>query len=54
MIKHVIDDLAPFRDRRAQLENNPREVEEVLLAGNESAREKATETMIEVREALGL
>jgi tryptophanyl-tRNA synthetase len=54
MIKHVIEDLAPFRDKRARLENNPEVVEEVLQAGHEAAQEKASETMSEVRETLGL
>jgi tryptophanyl-tRNA synthetase len=54
MIKHVIEDLAPFRERRARYENNPSQVEAVLEAGNEIAREKAAETMVEVREAVGL
>ncbi|HWH79134.1 MAG TPA: hypothetical protein VNT76_17250, partial [Candidatus Binatus sp.] len=53
-IKHVIDDLAPFHEKRAQIENKPQQVDEVLRAGNESAQRKATETMTEVREALGL
>jgi tryptophanyl-tRNA synthetase len=54
MIKHVIDDLAPFREKRAQYENKPREVEEVLLAGNQKAQAQASQTMTEVRETLGL
>ena len=54
MIKHVIDDLAPFREKRAQYENKPKEVDEVLRAGNQEAQKQATETMTEVREALGL
>jgi len=54
MIKHVIEDLAPFHERRAQLQNKPEEVEAVLNAGNQSAQTKATETMTEVRETLGL
>jgi tryptophanyl-tRNA synthetase len=54
MIKHVIDDLAPFREKRAQYENKPRDVEEVLLAGNQKAQAQASETMTEVRETLGL
>ena len=54
MIKHVIEDLAPFREKRAQLEKTPGVVEEVLQAGHEAAREKASETMSEVRETLGL
>lgn len=54
MIKHVIEDLAPFRERRAAYEQNPGRVDEVLEAGNEVARKKAAETMAEVREAVGL
>jgi tryptophanyl-tRNA synthetase len=54
MIKHVIEDLAPFRDKRAQLEKKPEVVEEILQAGHEAAQEKASETMSEVRETLGL
>jgi tryptophanyl-tRNA synthetase len=54
MIKHVIEDLAPFREKRAQLEKTPEVVEEVLQAGHESAQKKASETMSEVRETLGL
>jgi tryptophanyl-tRNA synthetase len=54
MIKHVIDDLAPFREKRAQYENKPHEVEEVLLAGNQKAQAQASQTMTEVRETLGL
>jgi tryptophanyl-tRNA synthetase len=54
MIKHVIDDLAPFREKRAQYENKPKEVDEVLRAGNQAAQKQATATMTEVRETLGL
>jgi tryptophanyl-tRNA synthetase len=54
MIKHVVEDLAPFREKRAELEKRPQEVDAVLGAGNQAARTKATETMSEVRETLGL
>ena len=54
MIKHVIEDLAPFREKRAQLEKTPDVIEEVLQAGHEAAQQKASETMSEVRETLGL
>ena len=54
MIKHVIDELAPMREKRAQLENKPAEVAQVLARGNESARHTAIQTMTEVRETLGL
>ena len=54
MIKHVVAELAPIYEKRAALEKKPREVVEVLAAGNEVARQKASETMTEVREAVGL
>jgi tryptophanyl-tRNA synthetase len=54
MIKHVIEELAPIQEKRAALENRPQEVEAVLVAGNRVARQKAAETMAEVRETLGL
>lgn len=54
MIKHVIEDLAPIREKRAALEKRPAAVEEALSGGNRVAREKAAETMEEVRSAIGL
>jgi tryptophanyl-tRNA synthetase len=54
MIKHVIEELAPFREKRAHYEKNPDQVEAVLAAGNQTAQKKASETMAEVREAVGL
>jgi tryptophanyl-tRNA synthetase len=54
MIKHVVAELAPIQERRAALEKQSGAVEEVLAAGNRKAQEKANETMVEVREALGL
>src|SRR6266571_1534801 len=54
MIKHVVEELAPIQEKRAALEKRPGEVEEVLAAGNRTAQQKASETMAEVRETLGL
>jgi tryptophanyl-tRNA synthetase len=54
MIKHVIADLAPYREKRAAYEKRPGDVEEVLVAGNRVAQQKAAETMGEVRRAVGL
>jgi tryptophanyl-tRNA synthetase len=54
MIKHVVEELAPIRERRAVFEKRPSEVEEALDSGNRVAQQKAAETMSEVREALGL
>jgi len=54
MIKHVVNELEPMRERRARYENNPEEVEAVLSEGGRSAKQEAARTMAEVRETLGL
>jgi tryptophanyl-tRNA synthetase len=54
MIKHVIDDLAPFREKRAYYQDKPGEVEAVLATGNQTAQKAAAATMDEVRGTLGL
>jgi len=54
MIKHVIEDLAPFRERRALYEKDPQAVDEVLVKGDQTAQQRAGETMAEVRETVGL
>lgn len=54
MIKHVIEDLAPIREKRAALEKRPREVENILAEGNRAAQKVAAETMAAVRPAVGL
>ena len=54
MIKHVIAELQPIREKRLKLESDPRQVEEILEGGNRVAREQAAATMDEVRGAVGL
>jgi tryptophanyl-tRNA synthetase len=54
MIKHVIEDLAPIREKRAALERSPEQVDEILDAGNRAAQKTAAATMAEVRPAVGL
>jgi tryptophanyl-tRNA synthetase len=54
MIKHVIEDLAPVREKRAAWEDNPKGVEDILAAGTSTARKVAAQTMAEVRPAVGL
>src|ERR687883_760204 len=46
--------LEPIRERRAELERNPRIVEEVLAAGSARARQEAGETLRIMKEAMGL
>jgi len=54
MIKHVIAELAPIRERREALQAKPEEVTAVLERGNEQAGAVAAATMREVREAMHL
>jgi tryptophanyl-tRNA synthetase len=46
--------LLPIRERRAELERNPRIVEEVLAAGSERTRAEASETLRMMKEEMGL
>jgi tryptophanyl-tRNA synthetase len=54
MIKHVLAQLAPIRARRAELEQRPQIVDEVLADGNRRARAEAERVMHDVREAMKL
>lgn len=46
--------LAPIRERRRELEQNPAELDEILTAGAEKARKVAQGTMAEVRKLMNL
>lgn len=54
MIKHVLRELVPFREKREDYKRRPADVIDVLTTGNRVAQEKAAQTMGEVREAVGL
>ncbi len=54
MIKHVITQLEPFQEKRADYERRPSYVQDVLTEGNRSAKKVAAKTMEEVRDALSL
>jgi tryptophanyl-tRNA synthetase len=54
MIKHVISDLEPYREKKVALERRPGDVQDVLVAGNRVAQKIASETMNEVRDAITL
>ena len=54
MIKHVVAQLGPITEKRAAMAQRPQDVEDILTAGNQAARQKASETMSQVRETLGL
>ncbi len=46
--------LEPIRERRAQLEQNPKMLAEIVDAGNAAARKKAQATMAQMREVMQL
>jgi tryptophanyl-tRNA synthetase len=50
----LADQLAPFRERRKELESHPKRVVDALKHGEEKARAIAQRTMAEVREAMKL
>jgi tryptophanyl-tRNA synthetase len=51
---NVIAHLAPIRARKAELQSTPGRVEEILREGARRARAVAQQTMVEVRERIGL
>ncbi len=54
MIRHVLEELKPIQQRRAEIDAQPGLVAEVLEDGNRQARAVAEQTMAEVRSAVGL
>jgi len=54
LFKTLMKYFAPARERYQELENNPGKVKRILTIGAEKAREAASRTMMEVREAVGL
>jgi tryptophanyl-tRNA synthetase len=49
---HINKELAPIREKRAQLEKNKDKIEDILKEGAEKARVMAQKTMQEVREVV--
>lgn len=54
MIRHVLEDLAKFREKRTYWEQHRDEVRNVLVEGGRKARAVAVETMTEVRDVVGV
>lgn len=54
LIKVLEEELAPIRARRKELEENKEYLYEVLKKGSENARKVASQTLKEVREAMGI
>ena len=54
LVELVIDYFKPYRQKRAELENNMDYVKEVLAKGAERAKSVAAETLEKARQAVGL
>lgn len=54
MIRHVLDELAEFREKRRHWEAHRDDVRDVLREGERHAREVARATMAEVRDVVGV
>jgi len=54
MIRHVLEDLAKFREKRTYWEQHRDEVRDVLVEGGRKARIIAVQTMTEVRDVVGV
>jgi len=54
LIEAINQELAPIRERALDFEDNPELVRSILAEGAERAREAARETLVEVRQAMGL
>lgn len=50
----IYQELKPFQDRRKQFESNPKLVDEIIEKSNAECRRLAEETMVEVRQKMGL
>lgn len=54
LIKELLNILRPFLEKRKRLEADPNLLKEIISSGVERARKIASETMIEVRDAMGI
>lgn len=50
----LVSILAPFQEKRKYYENNMDEVKKIIIKGNETAREKASNTLKQVRDVIGI
>jgi tryptophanyl-tRNA synthetase len=50
----VIEHFAPLRERRAEYENDPKKLDEIIADGCERARKVAGQTMDKVHDAMGI
>ena len=52
VIKEVLNILRPFSEKRKEFENHPRIIEDIIASGVKKARDVASKTMSQVREAM--
>jgi tryptophanyl-tRNA synthetase len=52
--KHIVNTLAPLREKRSYYESHPDEVRDILSSGENKARSVASATMKEVHTAMGM
>ena len=54
LIKNIIDELEPIREKRRYYEERPELVREILMTGTEKAQKIAKENMKRIKEAMKL
>jgi len=54
LLEKIMETFGPFREKRKELKDNPKKVEEILEAGADKVREISLKTLEEVRLATGL
>ena len=54
LIKNIVKQLAPIREKRDYYENRPKEVKEILMEGTNKAKIQASITMKKVKQAMKL
>lgn len=50
----IFNELKPIQEKRKELEANPKYVDRIIREGNEKARKVASETVLDVRQKMGL
>ena len=54
VIDSIAEELAPIRERAKHFEENPDLVKAIMVEGNERARDVARDTLVDVRQSMGL
>ncbi len=54
LAKNMIDFLKPIKEKRRYYEENPKEVDRILIEGTRVARQKAEDTIAKVKKAINI